>query len=45
MTVNDVEILLHYLSKVVVPSTEQDQFLKAFNALVEARNRAKKKAA
>jgi hypothetical protein len=45
MTIKDIELILYYLSKVVVPQTEQEQFMKAFNSLETLKNRAKQKAA
>jgi hypothetical protein len=45
MTRQDIDTLLYYLSKVVVPTPSQDEFFKAVHALQSLKNKANQKAA
>jgi len=40
MTATDIEILVRYLRKAIVPAAEQEQFLKAFLELIALQQKA-----
>lgn len=40
MTAADIEILVRYLQKVVVPPNELDEFMRAFQRLLALQNKA-----
>lgn len=44
MTAADIEILVRYLQKVIVPPNELDEFMRAFNKLLALQNKGRKAA-